>query len=201
MAKAVSAKFEPSTFSLAASTTGTGAGGITGAGLACSTGSPDGCAAEVPNPPNSVAYTTVALRATPQAGSVFKSWTTCFAVPGDPSACTLAVTSAKTVAAKFEPSTFQLTASTTGTGAGTISGAGLACSTGSPDGCAAAVPNPGNSISYTTVTLRATPQEGSTFKSWTGCMPVLADPASCTVTVSLAKAVTARFDPIVIAQP
>ncbi len=194
----VSARFEPSTFSLNASTTGTGAGTISGGDLACATGSQAGCTAAVANPPNSSAYTTVTLRATPQDGSVFKSWSGCAAVAGDPAACTILVNGAKTVSARFEPSTFPLTGLPTGTGAGTISGSGLACTTGSPDGCTAAVGNPTNSVAYTTVTLRATPQAGSVFKSWSGCTVVDGDPAACTILVNSAKTVIARFEPSTI---
>jgi hypothetical protein len=196
--KSVNAKFEPSTIALTASTTGTGVGTISGGGLACTTGSPAGCTAAVPNPSNSTAYETVTLRATPQDGSVFKSWTGCTAVAGDPSACTAIMSVAKSVSAKFEPSTIPLTASTIGTGSGTISGGGLACTTGSAAGCTAAVPNPANSTAYLTVTLRATPQDGSVFKSWIGCTAVAGDPSACTVLVSMAKSVSAKFEPSTI---
>jgi hypothetical protein len=196
--KSVSAKFETSTLPLTASTTGMGVGTISGGGLACTTGSPAGCMAAVPNPSNSTAYETVTLRATPQDGSVFKSWTGCIAVAGDPSACTVLMSMAKSVSAKFEPSTIPLTATTTGTGVGTISGGGLACTSGSLAGCTAAVPNPANSYAYNTVTLRATPQDGSVFKSWTGCTAVAGDPSACTVIMSVAKSVSAKFEPSTI---
>ncbi|HEY6003824.1 MAG TPA: hypothetical protein VIV57_13175, partial [Anaeromyxobacter sp.] len=202
-AKSVNAKFEPSTFPLTVTTSGTGSGTVTGGGVACTTGSGDGCTGAIENPTNSASYTTVTLTATPSPGSVFKSWSGCFVVPGAPSSCTVTVNAAKFVTAKFEPSTFPLTASTSGAGSGTVAGAGLACSTGSSEGCTAAVENPANASTYTTVTLTATPSAGSVFKSWSGCAAVAGAPASCTVTVNAAKSVTARFEagtfPLIVA--
>jgi hypothetical protein len=192
--KTVTAKFEPSTIPLAAATSGSGAGTVSGAGLACTTGSPAGCAAAVENPADSAGYTTVTLTATPRPGSVFKSWSGCIAVPEAPSTCTLLVSGAKTVTAKFEPSTIPLTAVTSGSGAGTVSGAGLACTTGSGAGCTAAVENPADSAGYSTVTLTGTPRPGSVLKTWSGCTPVPGAPSTCTVEVRTARTVTARFD-------
>jgi hypothetical protein len=191
--RAVSAKFEPDAIALSATTTGTGSGTVSGAGLDCTTGSIDGCTALVPNPNGTAAYTTVTLTATPAAGSVFKSWTGCTAVAGT-NTCTITVNAARTVSAKFEPNAISLSAVTSGTGAGTVSGAGLACTTGSTDGCTTLVPNPDDTSSYEVVTLTATPAAGSVFKSWSGCTAV-AGTSTCTVTVNAAKTVTARFEP------
>jgi hypothetical protein len=193
--RAVSAKFEPALLPVTASTTGTGAGVVSGAGLACATGAADGCAAQVENPANSSSYLTVALRATPAEGSVFKAWTTCPAVAGDPRACALLVNGPKTLGAKFEPATFPLTAILSGVGAGRVTGAGLACETGAPAGCTADVPNVPDALSYQTVTLRAAPLPGNVFKSWIGCIAVPGDPSACTVLVGGARTVTARFEP------
>ncbi len=198
MAKSVTAKFEPSTIPLTVAMIGTGSGTVTGAGLACTTGSDTGCAVGVENPANSTSYLTVTLTASPSAGSVFKSWTGCTAVAGTPNACTVSMSMAKTVMAKFEPSTIPLTASATGSGVGTITGAGLSCTTGSTDGCTAAVDNPDNTAAYQTVTLTATPDARSVFKSWIGCTPVVDQPNACTVSMNMAKSVTAKFEPNVL---
>jgi hypothetical protein len=197
-ARYVSARFEPAELPLTAMPTGTGAGTITGAGLACTTGAPDGCLAQVPNPANSTAYGTVTLRAAPSPGSVFKAWTGCTPLAGDPAACTLLVNGPEYVGARFEPAELPLTAMPTGTGAGTITGAGLACTTGAPDGCLAQVPNPANSTAYGTVTLRAAPSPGSVFKAWTGCTPLAGDPAACTLLVNGPEYVSARFEPAIL---
>jgi len=193
--KSVAAKFEPNAYPLTASLTGTGGGTISGAGLSCSTVTTDGCASTVANPPNTASYTTVTLAATPDASSVFKSWATCISVPGTPSACTIMMNAAKAVSARFEPSAYALTASTTGTGGGTISGAGLSCTTGAADGCATAVANPAETMSYSNVTLTATADGSSVFKSWAGCFPATGAPETCTISVNGAKSVSAKFEP------
>jgi hypothetical protein len=82
-----------------------------------------------------------------------------------------------------------------GMGSGTIGGAGLACTAGTPDGCTVAVVNPGNTTAYTTVTLTATPDAGSVFKGWTGCNADPAAPETCTALVSGMKYVSAKFEP------
>ena len=194
-ARSVSAKFEPALLPVTATATGTGTGTIAGAGLACTTGSADGCTAQVENPANAATYGTVTLRATPAQGSVFKAWLGCTAVAGDPAACTLTVNGPEAVSARFEPATLPLSAMFAGTGAGQVTGAGLACTTGSTDGCIAAVPNPADSAAYTTVTVRASPLPGNVFKSWSGCTVVPGDPTACTQLVSMARTVTARFEP------
>jgi hypothetical protein len=149
----------------------------------------------VVNPEGVSTYTTVTLRAEPFAGSSFKSWTGCTAVDGDPSACTVAVSSARSVTAKFEPASFPLSVTPTGPGVGTVTGAGLSCQTGGSAGCTVAVENPTGTTSYTSVTLSAAPVPGSVFKAWTGCTALPAAPAQCTVSVSSAKSVQARFEP------
>ncbi len=194
-ARTATAKFERDAIPLTGATSGTGAGTVSGAGLSCTTGSAAGCTASVANPNNTSTYTTVTLRASPSAGSAFKSWSGCTAVADNPFSCTVIVSSARTVTAKFEPNAIRLTGATSGTGAGTVSGAGLSCATGSTAGCTAGVPNPDGSSSYTTVTLTATASSGSVFKSWSGCIPLADNPAACTVTVSSARTVTARFEP------
>jgi hypothetical protein len=191
----VSAKFEPSTFALSATVFGTGGGTIAGGGLNCTGTSPDGCTAAVPNPPATANYGTVTLTATPDASSVFKGWSGCTPVNGSPNVCTVYVSNAKYVLAKFEPNAYTLTASTFGTGGGTIGGAGLNCATGATDGCASAIANPANTLDYYTVTLTATPDASSVFKSWSGCTPVAGAPATCTVSMSSAKYVFAKFEP------
>lgn len=196
--RTVSAKFEPETLPVTATPSGAGQGTIAGAGLACTTGSAEGCTAAVPNPANSATYTTVSLRAEPVEGSVFKAWTTCPAVPGAPRSCALLVNGPKTIGARFEPSTLPLSAAFTGTGAGRITGGGLACEKGVAEGCTAAVPNPADVTTYTTVLLRAAPFDGSVFKSWTGCTAVAGDPTACTVLVSSARAVSAKFEPAML---
>jgi subtilisin family serine protease len=183
-AKSVTATFQPSTL-LTVNTSGTGRGTVTGAGISCTTGSTVGCTATVPN---TSPATSVTLTATPEAGSVFWSWTGCTSVSGN--VCTVSMTAAKTVTATFAPATWLLTAKTSGTGRGTVTGEGISCTTGSPVGCTASVPN---TTPATSVALTATPEAGSILSSWSGCTSVSGN--VCTVSMTAAKTVTATFQP------
>ncbi|WP_242342219.1 InlB B-repeat-containing protein [Anaeromyxobacter terrae] len=180
-AKTVSAVIQPSTYPLTVTTSGTSAGGtVTGPGIGCTTGSTAGCSATVGN------GDTVILTAAPDATSVFKRWSGC--TSSDGATCTITMTSAKTATAYFEPAQYKLTATTSGVSSGgTITGAGLSCTTGSPDGCSAMIAN------GATVTLTATADAASVFKRWSGCTS--SDGATCTVTMTGAKTATAYFEP------
>ena len=75
---------------------------------------------------------------------------------------------------------FTLSASTTGTGSGTITGTGISC----PGDCS-------ESFVYgTSVTLSATPATGSDFTGWSGAC---SGTGSCTVSMTAARSVTATF--------
>ena len=182
-AKTATATFQPATWLLTAKTSGTGAGTVTGAGLSCASGSTAGCTVQVPN---TTPATDVTLTATPDAASIFTGWTGCTSVSG--TVCTVTMTGAKTATATFQPSTYALTVSATGLGAGgSVTGPGISCAIGSTSGCSAAVAN------GATVTLTATPDAGSFLKSWTGCSSVSG--TTCTVTMTSARTVTAAFQP------
>ena len=179
-AKTVTATFQPTTYPLTvrpASYSG-GAGTIAGAGLEC--GDPAGCTTTAGN------GSTVTLTATPAAGSLLKSWSGCTSASG--TRCTVTMTAAKTVTATFQPDAWLLTAKTSGTGRGTVTGGSISCTTGSAEGCTASVPN---TSPATSVTLTAAPEPGSTFSSWSGC--TLVSGTTCTVSMSAAKTVTATF--------
>jgi hypothetical protein len=197
-ATSLSARFEPALYTLTASPTGAGTGTIEAAGLSCTSGSPAGCSAQIPNPPDTAVNATVTVRATAGASSVFKAWTGCTPLAADPAACTVIMAGARTVGAVFEPSTLPLSAAFFGSGAGRITGAGLACEKGIAEGCTAAVPNPANTSSYSTATVRAEPVAGSVFKRWSGCTVVPGDPRGCSVVVNGARTVTGRFEPDVL---
>ena len=86
------------------------------------------------------------------------------------------------------PNTFTLTVNKAGTGSGTVT------STSSPDSptqinCGSTCSTPYGS--GTVVTLMATPAFGSVFTGWSGCDTVSG--ATCTVTMSAARSVTANF--------
>ncbi|WP_242371713.1 InlB B-repeat-containing protein [Anaeromyxobacter sp. SG26] len=181
-AKNVNAVIQPSTYPLTVTTSGSGGAGgtVTGPGLSCTTGSTAGCSAIVGN------GDTVILTAAPDATSVFKRWSGCTTYDG--ATCTVTMTGAKTATAYFEPAQYKLTVTTSGTNAGgTVTGAGVACTTGSTDGCSAMIAN------GATVTLTATPDASSIFRRWSGC--TTSDGATCTVTMTSAKTATAYFEP------
>ena len=85
------------------------------------------------------------------------------------------------------PNLQALTVAVGGTGSGTVTGPGISC----PSQCANSY-SPG-----TLVTLTATPQAGSSFAGWSGAC---SGAGACTVTMNVARSVTATFAKAVIDQ-
>ncbi len=177
-ARTVTATFNlapPPTFTLSVSKPGAGSGTVTS--------SPAGinCGADCSEPYTS--GTSVTLTAVAAGGSVFGSWSGCDSVSG--TTCTVAMNAARAVTAAFNLSTFTLTVSKPGAGSGTVTStpAGISCGADCSEPYA----------SGTTVTLTAAAARGSTFGGWTGCNSVSG--ATCSVTMSAAKSVTATFNP------
>ena len=124
-------------------------GTVTGGGIACSSGSGTGCAAD------ENADSEVTLTATPPSGGSFTGWSG--ACSGSNAVCTVTMSADRSVTATFSggggggtPSTFPLTVSVVGDG--TVTGGGLNCGSGATT-CSATL-NAG-----TTVTLTATPEQ------------------------------------------
>jgi hypothetical protein len=182
-ARTVTATFQPAEWLLTARASGTGKGTVTGSGIECTSGSITGCTAWVPN---TSPATPVTLTATPDAASILTSWSGCTSVSGN--ACTVTMTSARTVTAVFAPATWLLNARTSGTGKGSITGPGIECTSGSTAGCTASVPN---TSPATVVQLVATPDGMSSFTAWSGCTTVSGN--VCNVTMASARTVTATF--------
>ncbi|KWT93335.1 S8 family serine peptidase [Candidatus Magnetominusculus xianensis] len=169
--KSVTAAFDVLTYSL--SVTKSGAGTVTSAPAGISCGST--CSASY------TSGTQVVLTATPDSGFTFTGWSGCDSTNG--TRCTVSITSAKSVTAKFGLVSYNLTVTKSGTGTGTLTSApaGISCGTA----CSA---------SYTvgtSVTLTAAANSGSSLTSWSGCDS--SSGSQCTVTVSSAKSVTAVF--------
>jgi alpha-tubulin suppressor-like RCC1 family protein len=124
--------------------------------------------------------TVVTLTATAAGNSTFAGWSGCDTVSG--ATCTVTVTSGRTATATFNLKTFVLTVERTGLlggqGSVTSSPSGISCGSD----CSEAY------TSGTVVTLNAS---GMLFMGWTGCDSVSG--TTCTVTMSSAKSVTARF--------
>ncbi|WP_243338178.1 InlB B-repeat-containing protein [Anaeromyxobacter soli] len=94
-ARTVTATFGPATYTVTTRTYGTGKGSVSGDGLTCASGV---CTVSIANTSPAQVVTFTAL---PEAGSIFTSWSGCTSVSG--AVCTVAVTSAKTVTATFQP--------------------------------------------------------------------------------------------------
>jgi hypothetical protein len=164
--------------------TGSGGGTVTSspAGIACGSS----CAAEYNE------GQTVTFFAAPDAHSAFAGWTVTGSgaepCPGLGS-CTVLFSANRQVSANFEePTQETLTVGETGTGAGTVLSepAGISC----PGACSEHF-NQGR-----LVTLTASPAPHSAFAGWGGPDCDESTVLTCKVTMSAAKAMSAKFDPI-----
>jgi uncharacterized repeat protein (TIGR02543 family) len=179
VAKTVKATFNIKPFELIVIRPGTGTGSISSkpAGINCGTT----CTANFP--PGTV----VELTAAPEIGSVFAGWggSACRDRQSNPT-CSITINAYTTVAAQFNPPPQHLEVSQAGTGGGT----GKISS--SPAGINNCVATCGFDYNVNTlVTLSATPDVNSSFTGWTGaCTNASGD---CTVTMTAAKFVTAKF--------
>jgi hypothetical protein len=166
----------------------------TGSGAVTSISNPSSPAQINCGPTCSATYdsgTLVTLTATPAAGSSYTAWAGCDSISG--ATCTATMSTARSVTVTFTVQTFTLTvnkASLLGLGNGTVT------SVSSPSSPAQINCGSSCSVSYgsgTVVTLTATPYFLSVFESWSGCDT--ASGATCTVTVTAARSVTAKFLP------
>jgi|SRR5579884_1030485 len=163
-------------YTLSVTKAGGGSGTVTGspAGIDCG----PTCEAEYTDP------TQVTLTAAAAAGSTFAGWSGACSGTG---ACTVTMDSAKSVTASFDTiPNYTLLVARGGTGSGTVtsSPAGIECGAS----CSNSYP------SGTSVTLTATPASGSTFAGWSGACS--GTTATCVLTMSAARAVTATFGEI-----
>ncbi len=178
-ARRTTASFGVPTYAVAVTKGGAGSGKVTGdvGGINCG----NACTA------NLATGASLTLTATAVTGSVFTGW------GGDCTGvdltCVLTIDRAHAVSAAFALAK-RLTLTKAGGGGGSVTSApagldcGLTCSSPFPIG--------------STVTLSATPDPNSTFGGWSG-KDASACPgtATCQVTMSVQRSVTATFDPIV----
>lgn len=166
---------DPVTYQVSVGVSGGGSVTSTSGAINCGTT----CSTTVPSGSD------VTLNATASAGNVFSGWGG--ACSGTGSSCTVNVTQATSVTATFAPSggggatNFALAVAVTGNGSVSSQPAGIAC--GST--CNA------NFAASTSVTLTATPAQGQVFQSWGGACT--GSTATCAVTMSAARSVTATF--------
>ena len=126
--------------------------------------------------------TTVTLTATPTGGATFTGWMGACTGTG---ACIISMVIDQNVTATFAPPRYQLTVSTSGVSTGTVTSTNVAGITCGAD-CSELYD------SGTMVTLMAAPAAGYSFGSWAGggCSGSV---DTCTVTMSVARTVTATF--------
>jgi hypothetical protein len=155
----------------------------TGAGTGTVTSNPPGINCGTDCSEVYASGTVVTLTASAASGSTFAGWTGCDTVSG--TTCTVTVSSGRTATAAFDLQRFTLTVNKTGLlasqGSVTSNPAGIDCGSDCSEAYA----------SGTVVTLTAGPS--MLFMEWTGCDS--ASGTTCTVNVSSAKSVAARFGP------
>jgi len=170
--------FEPEAavnYTLSVSKTGSGTGTVTSSPAGINCGSE--CSAEYES------GTEVTLSASEDPGSLFTGWSG--AGCSGSGECKVTMTEAKSVSANFAPA-FALTLTKEG-GEGTVvsNPAGINCG-----GACSASFESGKAL-----VLTASPAAGYLFVSWKGCDTGGANGRQCTVTMSKAKAVVAKFIP------
>jgi glucose/arabinose dehydrogenase len=173
-AKSVTATFTIRSYTLTVTTSGASTGTVTSNPVGVSCGST--CAASFTHGTN------VALTPMPATGYMFSAWSGACTGSG---ACTVAMTSARSVTATFTARTHTLSVNTSGLGTGTV--------TSDPTGISCGGTCVVNFPESTTVTLTATPASGSSFGGWSGACTG-AD--ACVVLMDAAKSVTATFAPL-----
>ena len=146
-------------------------GTVTANGINCGTGGSD-C---------TEAYdygTAVPLAATPDTGYDFAGWTGACTGTG---ACSVSMTTARTVAATFGPRRYTLTV--TPPTHGTLTGTGIACGTGGTD-CTQ------DHDFGAVIALTATPDPGYRLRTWTGACT---GTGPCSLTMTVSRSVGAIF--------
>ncbi len=176
-ARSVSATFQGGTAGSQLNVSVIGAGRVTGGGISCGSGSSTCTAGETSG-------STVTLTATPASGATFTRWGG--ACSGTARTCIVTMSAAKSVTATFSGAGTPGTLSLVVSGGGKVSTSSGSCSATGPQKTCVQHLKPG-----VRVTLTATPLAGGSFLGWSGdCSGVK---AACTVTLSTAKSVAARF--------
>jgi alpha-tubulin suppressor-like RCC1 family protein len=170
----VGAAFDLDRVTLTVATAGPGAGVVSSdlGNIEC----PGVCSDNYPN------GAIVTLTAEPDGESVFAGWTGSTCAGTGP--CTLELSSAQAVTARFDRLMHTLTVNKTGSGSGTV--------TSQPPGIDCGATCSADFSTNTTITLTAEPAPNSTFIGWSGagCRGT----GSCTVELDAAAAVTVTFE-------
>ena len=173
VARSVTATFTLLPAQLTVAKAGTGNGSVTSnpAGIDCGAS----CSASYVN------GTSVTLTAVAAAGSSFTGWSG--ACAGSSATCTVTLSVARSVTATFTLLPVHLTVAKDGTGSGTVKS--------NPAEIACGVTCEADFTNGATVTLTAIATSGSTFAGWSGACSGTA--LTCTVTLDVARSVTATF--------
>jgi len=148
-------------------------GNISGEDVDCDTGDSSDCSTDVTE------GSTLTIVETPEVGFVFSGWGG--SCSGTARSCTLIMNDNQNVTGTFRKPRLTVTVN----GNGTVTGGGIACTSGSSSGCSTDE-NAGQEV-----TLTATPASGGSFTSWSGCTS--SSGATCTVSITGDKSVTANF--------
>jgi len=173
-AKTVTATFNPITYVLIVTRSGSGTGTVSSSPVGIS------CGADCSE--NFTQGTAVGLTALASVGSTFAGWSGACSGTG---ACNLTMDAAKTVSAIFNPITYTMTVTRSGSGTGTVSSTPVGISCGAD--CSE------NFTQGTAVGLTALASAGSTFAGWSGAC---SGTGACNLTMDATKTVTATFNPI-----
>lgn len=181
--KTVVPVFEPSGTglnTLIAQRAGTGSGKVTDSALGSSSFININCGTDCSE--SYISGTSVIVYAYPNSDSTFVNWFGCNSVSGN--ACTATMSAVKNARATFGLKIYKLDVARTGTGNGTVLGAGINCG---PSGiiCSA------NLASGNGILLTASPDTNSKFESWSGCDYSAGN--YCVVDMFSAKSVSANF--------
>jgi len=180
-ARSVTATFtsQATTFALTVTRNGTGTGTVTSntGGINCGTA----CSANIAS---TTPATQVILTAAVASGSTFAGWSG--ACTGTALVCTVTMSQARNVTATFNSTggtTFPLSVTKAGTGAGAV--------TSSPGGISCGTTCGANYTTGTSVTLTAAATTGSAFGGWSGAC---SGTGTCVLSMTVARNVTATFN-------
>ncbi len=174
-AKSVNAKFDLKRRTLTVTTSGSGSGIVTGAGISCGPNNTGDCSATADD------GTTIVLTAGANASSTFDTFAgaACTTSP-----CSVTLDADKSVDASFAPKR-TLTVTTSGAGSGTVTGPGISCGPNNTGLCSVTVDH------RATIVLTANPSATSTFATFAGAGCTT---SPCIVTLDADKSVDAKFD-------
>ena len=139
-----------------------------------------------------VTGTSVTLTAEPAPGWEVATWTgTGTSCGAAQHTCTTSMTLARTVAVEFRP-LYTVSVTVGGSGAGTVTGSGLNCASGTTGTCAVQVIS-GTSVTLTQAAATAATGTRNVFTAWGGDCAAAGTATTCTLTVTAARTAATTF--------